>query len=80
MKVRDETLSKPKLSHPKGTRNRERETGMAHTFIHERENRRFSEGLCESERRGETEGLKPAHAGWNHVDDERPSFNQRTKV
>lgn len=55
MKVRDETLSKPKLSHPKETRNRERETGMAHTFIQERENRRFSEGSCESERRGEME-------------------------
>lgn len=78
MKVRDETFSKPKLSHPKETRNREREAGMA--FIQGRENRRFSEGSCESESRGEVEGLKLAHAACNHFDDDRLSFSEKTKV
>lgn len=66
MKARDENLSKPKLSRPKETRNRERNRdGWA--VIKERENRLFSEGSCESESRGEAEGLKPAHASWNHL-------------
>ena len=66
MKARDENLSKPKLSRPKETRNRERNRDGS-PVIKERENRLFSEGSCESESRGEMEGLKPAHAAWNHL-------------
>lgn len=61
MKVRDETVFKPKLSHPKETRNRD-----GSNFPLGERNWTFSEGSCESERWGEVEGLKPAHAGWNH--------------
>lgn len=69
MKVRHETLFKPKLSHPQRSRNR------SNVSPGER-NRTFSDGLGESKKEGRL---------WNQLqggivcDDETPSVNQRTE-